>query len=147
PVAHQTYDNLEVVLVEDGARTLQPILAQFPSLRVNYLSTEKRIGRCEAGNLALRAAVGEYFLFLDEDDDLYADHVEQLVAEVLRSQRPVAYSFAFELPTRLGPDGDVAEEGEPRSVYRRAFTHLELFHHNYLPILTVLFHRRLFEEV
>jgi hypothetical protein len=146
-VANQTYPNVEVVLVEDGPATLTNLVAEFPELQIVYVPLGKRMGRCVAGNEALERASGEYFVFLDDDDGFYADHLEQLVRAVLTTGQKVAYSWAFEVPTRYALDGErVLEEGPYASVFKDEFSWLELFHHNYLPINTVLFHRSLYEN-
>ena len=145
-VRNQTYRNLDVVIIEDGPPTLEALVAEFRDLPIVYHAFGANHGRCEAGNEALRRASGEYFVFLDEDDEFYADHIEQLVAEVLRSNVEVAYATAFEVPTEWGPNDEIVREGNYEVQFRQPFSRLELCHRNYLPILTVLFHRSLYER-
>ena len=49
---------------------------------IRYRATGERVGRARAGNLALADARGEWLNFLDDDDVLFADHVEVLVDAV-----------------------------------------------------------------
>lgn len=145
-VANQTYRNIEVVIVEDGPETLTEFLDAFDGVEIVYKPLGRNLGRCEAGNEAMRTASGEYFVFLDEDDEFYADHVEQLVAELGHSGRKAAYATAFEVQTRYGADHEIAAEGPYEVVHRQPFSRLRLCRANYLPILAVLFHRSLFEQ-
>jgi hypothetical protein len=145
-VANQTYPNLEVVIVEDGPETLRGFLSEFPNLDIVYHAFGKNRGRCQAGNEAMQRASGEYLVFLDEDDEFYADHIEQLTATVLSSDAEVAYATAFEVPTEWGADGEIVKEGDAIVAYQQPFSRLELSYRNYLPILTVLFHRALYER-
>jgi GT2 family glycosyltransferase len=144
-IAHQTYAPIEVVLVEDGSDRARSLLAEFPALEIVYVPLDRRVGRSAAGNVALARAGGELCNFLDEDDELYADHVEQLVGAVLDSGRPVAYSVAFEVPSRVERD-EVVEEGDPAVVFQGPFNRLVMVSHNQLPIQSVLFERRLYLE-
>ena len=73
-IGEQTYGNWEVILVddcgpEDGTReALQEFQEKHPTRRVQYLSNEKNEGCGESRNVAMRAANGEYYAFLDPDD-------------------------------------------------------------------------------
>ncbi|MDP2815362.1 MAG: glycosyltransferase, partial [Rectinemataceae bacterium] len=112
-VENQTYQPVEVIVVEDGAATISSLLEEFPSLSIQYHAFGENRGRCEAGNQALRMAKGEYCIFLDEDDLFFADHIETLVAAIIRSSARVAYSFAFEVPTAYREGTDIiTEEGK-----------------------------------
>ena len=145
-VAQQTYAPIEVVLVEDGSERARPLLAEFPALDVVYLPLSARVGRSAAGNAALARATGELCNFLDEDDELYADHVEQLVAALVTRGGRVAYASAFEVPSRIEHDTLVAE-GDAAVVFAGPLNRVRMMTHNQLPIQTVLFERRLFDEV
>ena len=145
-IANQTYANIEVVLVEDGAATLEGIVDAFANLRINYLPLGSRHGRCRAGNIAMDAATGKYLGFLDEDDELFADHVEQLVNCLDGSGARVAYGTAFEIPTQWNDAHEVTREGPPEVVFDVPFTYIELSFRNIMPICTVLFERSLYDE-
>lgn len=146
-LANQTYANLEVILVEDGPATLDDCLKKFSSLKITYHPLGIRQGRCSAGNEAMRLATGDYFIFLDEDDLFFADHIEQLVLKAIKENKRAVYSLAAEIPTKLDPlTHEVNQEGMPRNVYTESFCLMTLAHHNYIPILNLLFHRSLFLE-
>lgn len=82
--ANQTYPHFEVVVVEDGQPLSQKMVeTEFAGLSLRYLATGEPVGRSRAGNLGLEAAAGEYLCFLDDDDLLYPEHLELLVAQAL----------------------------------------------------------------
>jgi GT2 family glycosyltransferase len=146
--ARQTYPHLEVIVVEDGSENSRAVVAEFAGrLDIRYQSTGHRVGRARAGNLALAAARGEWLNFLDDDDLLFADHVEVLLDAVQREKVAGAYGLAWEVATRF-LDRDHARYEEVRQVTRhnQRFDRLVLWHHNYLPIQAVLFHRGLYER-
>ena len=146
--ARQTYRELEVVVVEDGYETSRAVIDEFAGrLSIRYHSTGQRVGRARVGNLALAMARGEYLNFLDDDDVLFADHVEVLVDAALRERVAGVYALAWEVETRV-LDRQRARYAEVRQATRhhQRFDRLALWHHNYLPIQAVLFHRRLYER-
>jgi glycosyltransferase involved in cell wall biosynthesis len=146
--ANQTWENLEVVVVEDGAPASQAVIDSFRDrLDIRYEATGGSGGRSRAGNRALALATGEWMNFLDDDDLLFADHVEVLVGAALAAGTKGAYGLAWETKT-LVRDRAAAEYEETMhaTVHRQPFDRITLWHHNYLPIQAVLFHRSLYER-
>lgn len=146
--ANQTWENLEVVVVEDGEPASRAVVDEFRGrLDVRYEATGEKAGRARAGNRALALATGEWLNFLDDDDVLFADHVEVLAGAALAAGARGAYGLAWETRT-LVRDRDAAdyEETLHATVHRQPFDRLTLWHHNYLPIQAVLFHRGLYER-
>jgi GT2 family glycosyltransferase len=146
--ARQTYPNLEVVVVEDGEAVSRAVVDEFATrLRLQYVALGRRHGRARAGNVAMQAAQGEWFNFLDDDDVLFADHVEVLLEAALRAGTRGAYGFAWETHTRV-TDRATASYVETAHVprLRRRFSRIALWQQNFLPIQSVLFHRRLWER-
>jgi GT2 family glycosyltransferase len=146
--ASQTYPDVQVVVVEDGPATSRGVIEEFaPRIDIDYHATEKRVGRARAGNIAMTRARGEWMNFLDDDDVLFADHVEALVEAARRAGAKGAYGYAWETHTRV-IDAERAIYEETRNVprHRRHFDRLALWHQNFLPIQAVLFHRSLWER-
>ena len=143
--AHQTYPNYEVIVVEDGPPAAQSVIDEFASrLALRYHPTGQRVGRARAGNIAMGHARGEWMNFLDDDDVFFADHIEVLVEAVRRARVRGAYGFAWETHTRV-IDAASARYEETRRVprLRQRFDRISLWHQNFLPIQSVLFHRDL----
>ena len=146
--ANQTWENLEVVVIEDGPPASEAIVAQFRDrLAIRYRATGAKVGRSRAGNLAIAESTGEWLNFLDDDDLLFADHAEALVEAVLASGAAGAYALAWETQTEfLDREHARYEEIMHLTRHHQRFDRLTLWHHNYLPIQSVLFHRRLAER-
>jgi GT2 family glycosyltransferase len=143
--ANQTYAPLEVVVIEDGPARSQAVIDTFSDrLVIRYHATGHTVGRARAGNLAMQHARGAWLNFLDDDDAFFADHVEVLVEAVQRSGLPAAYALAWEFLDRPNAHCD---DARPASRHYQRFDRFLLWHHNYLPIQTVLFSRRLFERL
>jgi GT2 family glycosyltransferase len=146
--ANQTYRNLDVMVVEDGPDRSRAMVESFRDrLAVRYHATGDKVGRARAGNIALANARGEWLNFLDDDDVLFADHVEVLVAEALRTQAVGVYGLAWEAPIRwLDKSRERYREEAPLARFGQPFDRFALWHMNYLPIQAVLFHRRLWQQ-
>ena len=145
---NQTYSNIEVVVVEDGANISQEMIQkEFSDMNIVYLSTGEKVGRSKAGNLAMEKASGKYLNFLDDDDLFYADHVEVLVSQLVKGTNRAAYAFAFETPIEV-----ISKEPYRYSIkhyygtHKQEFDKVMLCHHNYIPIQTIMFEKSLFEE-
>jgi hypothetical protein len=146
--AAQTHRPLEVVVVEGGSAASRDIAESFADrIDVRYHATGHDTGRAANGNIALALARGEWLNFLDDDDLLFADHVEVLLDAAQAARVPAAYGLAWEARTRMLDRARARyEEVQLTSRHRQPFDRMTLWHHNYLPIQAVLFHRRLYER-
>ena len=146
--AAQTYPRVEVIVVEDGSESARPVIDEFATrLDVRYHPTGTRVGRARAGNIAIEKSRGEWLCFLDDDDVLFADHVEVLVEAAREAHTKGAYAFAWETVTKtIDAERAIYQETQCVPRHRQAFDRLALWYQNYLPIQAVLFHRSLWER-
>lgn len=147
-VLNQTYPNVELVVVEDGGETMKGVVGEFQSpdgREIRFYGMDK-VGRSVTGNYGLEMAKGEYCMFLDDDDLLFSDHVEVLVAALSKnSQSVAAYSLAMEVGTIVGADGRYTElSHETPSYYKHEYDYNILLDHNFIPIQSLLFQRALY---
>ena len=79
-VLNQTYQKLQVVIVDDGSKdgTKDAVSEYLSDNRVAYVYQENG-GAQKARNTGLRRAEGEYILFLDSDDELLPQCLEKMV--------------------------------------------------------------------
>ncbi|HFI0040069.1 TPA: glycosyltransferase family 2 protein [Streptococcus suis] len=80
-VVHQTYTNLEIILINDGTPDGSVAIAeayQEKDKRIKLLHQENA-GLSEARNTGIAAATGDYIAFLDSDDWLELDAYEYLL--------------------------------------------------------------------
>lgn len=149
-VLAQTYDNIEVIIVDDGSTdgTLQiaaAYAARHPEVITVFNHPEHRnLGISTTVNRSLRESSGEFCSLLGSDDILYPDKTEQQLRYLQRHPDVGAvYSSAQfmdadgnEMPQRFGQklSGDLsAVEGLIRA--------------NRIPDMTVLFRRASLEQV
>lgn len=143
----QTYDNIEVVVVEDGKNISEEMIkTEFSDMNILYHATMDKVGRSKAGNVAMELAHGKYLNFLDDDDQFFADHVEVLVATLEKTDCKAAYATSFETPIEIkSKDPYVYEIKDYNGVHKQDFNRMMLCHHNYIPIQCIMFEKILFE--
>lgn len=78
-VQNQTYHNLEVILINDGSTDVSLQIAEKHSKSFNFCKvfTSENLGLSEARNIGLKNATGQYVTFLDADDSLEPEMIEQ----------------------------------------------------------------------
>ena len=88
---NQTYNNLEIILVNDGStdRSLE-ICKNYVSEYTNiYLYSKENGGLSDARNYGLDRATGKYVCFVDSDDYVSLDMVEYLYENLIKYDAPL----------------------------------------------------------
>lgn len=80
-IIEQTWENLEILLIDDGSPDNSGTICDEYALRDKRIRVihKKNGGACEARNVGLNEATGEYILVIDGDDWLERDYVEYLM--------------------------------------------------------------------
>lgn len=80
-IINQTYDNLEIILVDDGSIDTSTIICQsFQRIDARILLIkQKNTGPAGARNRGIKEATGPYIQFVDADDFIQKQMTEQLV--------------------------------------------------------------------
>lgn len=149
-VANQTYNNIEFIVVEDGGSVhLQNCKKLCENLDLNYkYFSLPKVGRSAAGNYGLEHASGEYLTFLDDDDYLFADHIETIMSYLINAKGYVAaYSLAWEAmidkETRLFNCKNL----EVPAGLLQEYDYKTLQEKNFIPIQSIIFKKQLFLEL
>ena len=152
-VMNQCYPKVEHVITEDGGTSTEALCRQTDALtpasyRIRHLACPKK-GRSHAANCALEVASGDYIVILDDDDLLLPDHIETLVTEIKRSDSNAAYALAWDTPVQYF-DIERSYYTERAHVtyplFYQEFDRKVLFHHNFLPIQSVMFCSSLLQD-
>ena len=86
-VLNQTYNKIEIILIDDGSDDNCPIMCD------DYAKKDKRIkvihqenlGLPSARNVGIRAAQGKFIAFCDSDDSLKNNMVEKMVEAIRKN--------------------------------------------------------------
>ena len=86
-IADQTYDNLEIVLVDDGATDGSGKLCDELAKKDNRVKVCHKVngGLSSARNHGLLNATGDYIIFIDSDDYIHPDMISSLYSEIKRT--------------------------------------------------------------
>jgi LmbE family N-acetylglucosaminyl deacetylase/glycosyltransferase involved in cell wall biosynthesis len=143
----QTYPSLEAIVVNDGGTPVEAIVDEVrPYLPVTPIVHPAPRGRSAAANSGLAAARGKYVTFLDDDDLLYADHLDKLVRYMEATGCEAAYSDC--VTGHYGMEGGAPVLLAPREPFLGMdFDRDWLYFENYLAIMVVVVSRRLAERV
>jgi glycosyltransferase involved in cell wall biosynthesis len=145
-IASQTYRPIEVVLVNDGGHelNLEEIKNILEDVTLSYIRLKKNMGRSYAGNIGLKNASGEYIGFLDDDDEFYPEHIETLVNFLKNNNLEAVYTDSVYLFQEKKDDKYITvREIVP---FSQDFDYQKLLISNYIPILNLLFKKKLLDK-
>lgn len=107
--AEQTYENIEIVVVDDGSdEPIDPnsIKKEYKPLVSLYVHSEN-MGASAARNTGLKAASGEYIAFLDDDDRWDQEKIERQVKTFKQCEQSVGLVYTGQ---RFVQNGEVTAE-------------------------------------
>ena len=99
-VLSQTYDDFELIVVDDGSTDKTKKMLQDYGQRLTYIFQENR-GVSAARNRGIAEAKGELISFLDSDDLWKRDKLS-IQTDLMKSQKGVMISFTDEIWIRKG---------------------------------------------
>lgn len=94
-VVNQTFVDFEVIIVLDGPdKITENILQNIVDARIKLLKLAHSVGGADARNAGVRAALGKWVAFLDDDDEWFAEKLKtQIDAAIhLNSEYPIIFS-------------------------------------------------------
>ena len=148
-ICNQTYQNLEIILVDDGSTdgsgAVCDAFAKEDS-RIRAFHKENG-GSSSARNLGIQNATGEYLGFIDSDDFIEPDMYELLAAAVVKYDAPMAQISRDEIDeagNRM-PDVCVPPEAESKIMSEDMMREL-LMHRGDCSFCTRITHKALFVE-
>lgn len=142
-VQKQTYQNWEMIIVDDGSIDDGVELVQryvHDDSRIRLYKNDKNVGVAFTRNIAVKKANGQYLAFLDSDDLWRSDKLEKQ----LQLMENTGCSFCY------GMCGVIDNEGKNINKDRivpRSIDFEQLLKGNDIPCLTVLLDRKVIKEV
>ena len=92
----QTYNTLEVIFVDDGSKdsTYEKLLKTINDSNRNFYKvvTQENSGQGAARNRGIKEATGDYIMFVDQDDIIEQDYVEQMVNALISDNIDIVLS-------------------------------------------------------
>lgn len=83
-VLKQTYQNFEIIIVDDNQNTdiandINHLVSEYNDSRIIYIKNKENIGGAKSRNKGIRLSKGDYITFLDDDDFYFKDKLEEQV--------------------------------------------------------------------
>ena len=86
-VLNQTYNNIEVIIIDDGSTdNTEKVIKNIKDTRIRYIKLKKNQGACNARNVGIKKANGKYIAFQDSDDIFYNDKIEKQLNNLLKNK-------------------------------------------------------------
>lgn len=147
-ICHQTYKDLEIILVDDGSPD------NCGAICDEYAKKDTRIrvihqqngGLAIARNSALDICTGEYIAFVDSDDEIKADMIEKLVAAANSHQSDMTICGVVFRKDMQDTNYDFLVK-EERVVENPELMHLYLNGGIFSGMCNKLYHRTLFQTI
>jgi glycosyltransferase involved in cell wall biosynthesis len=115
-LAAQTYPRIEAIIVNDAGEDIDDIVARYPFARV--LHSPVNVGTHGAVvHVGLPAMTGEYVATLCDDDLFMPDHIERMVAAMLRSGMAIAHGNANIRYQEKNGKGEIVTSGSNVSIF------------------------------
>lgn len=91
-VLDQTFDNWELLIVDDGStdRTKENVQPYLKDKRIKYVY-QNNAGVCAARNTGAKFANGQYLIFIDSDDKIESSWLEDFYNELKNNQIDIVY--------------------------------------------------------
>lgn len=114
-ILHQTISNYEVILVDDGSTDSSGKLCDSVAEKERrvYVIHQHNKGLSAARNTGILAAIGEYLLFVDSDDYITEDALEQFYHVIKKNNYPdIVAAYA----NKLSSTGEIEEKFPQRNL-------------------------------
>ncbi len=151
-IINQTYQNLEVILVDDGSPDGCGAICDEYAARDSRVIVihQENGGQSKARNEAMKIATGEYYCFVDSDDYMSEDLINVLYQMIIDYDAQVSMSGFCNFKNDYVTDQDIVNSQSEifeltgyECIQNMHMVHDEL----YVVMWGKLFHRSLFENV
>lgn len=91
-VLRQSYDNIEVIIVDDcSTDDTAAIVERYSDDRVHLYRLDKNAGACIARNKGIERARGRYIAFQDSDDEWFSNKLEVQIEQMVRDGAALSF--------------------------------------------------------
>ena len=148
-IKNQTYDNIEIILVDDGSKDSSGKICDDLSKSDNRIVVihKKNGGLSSARNAGLKKASGKYVAFVDSDDFIEKDMYKNLYSLISKSEYKIA-SCGFKY---VYDNGKIEKKLETNDVKKFDFydsiKEMNIYRYFDMSVCTKLFRKEIFEDI
>jgi len=146
-VSSQTYDKIEIIIVDDNgkgqlqqletAKVVDSIACRFP---IDYLVQDENRGGSAARNAGAKHAKGEFIAFLDDDDECDPDRILRQVGLLRKESQDNASKQACICLAKRRKQGQEVDRQKPRQKNNYLFELLALKESIYSSVIIIYKH-------
>ena len=101
----QTYDNWECLVVNDAGADVSSVVGGFHDSRIKYFTNEVNLDLAGTRNVATSKASGDWFIMLDDDDQLFPETLEFRLWRAKKLNAEIVYSRVLQCYYEKQADG------------------------------------------
>lgn len=138
---NQTYKNIELVCIDDAStdNSLE-ILKSYQKIdnRIRIIESKENQGQGIGRNIAIKAATGDYIMFLDPDDTFELNACELAINQITKNNNDfVFFNFRVFYPDKRVLDGNILApllKEESNSHINPTLSRINMFHSLYVVV-------------
>lgn len=136
-IVNQTYKNLDIILVNDGSPDKSGDICDEYAKRDSRIKVVHKTngGLSDARNAGLEVAVGEYIMFVDEDDMIHPQMAEILLNTLVNTQADIAVCNFEPVPDELIKEYKHIADLPESVCYEQPEIMNQLFHQNLITVV------------
>lgn len=92
-VLSQTYNNLEIIIVDDNGvgseenLKTKEVISKFTDKRLKYIEHKTNLNGAVARNTGIKNSTGDFITFLDDDDFMFKERIEKMLKCILNNNK------------------------------------------------------------
>ncbi|MEN4889450.1 glycosyltransferase family 2 protein [Erwinia billingiae] len=109
-VAAQTYQNFEVIIIDDKSADAEQLAEvvkaeKYSQLKINLVLSQEKLNGSGARNKGIELATGDYISFLDADDEWHKDKLLESLKEIQKLEAQGKQKFIIFSQVNIVQDG------------------------------------------
>ena len=144
-ICNQSFQNIEIVVVNDGGDDVSKVCEKFKDVSIHYIEHDRNKGLAAARNTGINAAKGKYIAYLDDDDIFYPNHIETLIQLLEDTEYKVAYSDSYRAHFKIENGNYILTNKD--LPYSFDFDPKRILVENYVPVLCFIHEKACIDEI
>lgn len=144
-ILNQTYDNIEVIVVDDcSTDNTEEVIKKIKDDRIRYIKLKKNSGACAARNAGIKVATGKYINFNDSDDEYLPTKIETQYNNLIKNNSDMDFCrIMIHINNNEFP---IPSEQNRKKILKKEYID-ELINGNYISTPTMLIKSKIIKKV
>ena len=128
---NQTYKNIEIIIINDASpdssdSVIKELQAKYSNIK--YIKLENNLGLSSVRNIGIKNSIGNWIIFLDSDDTLFYNAIENLVKNKQNTEELVIGNFSRKIGENIIKQNFIIQEGtyEIQKIAKNLFSTISL---------------------